>query len=75
MFLFAVYNPDKNFDDLNHQDQTLIKRSYIFVRKGQAEMVKIYNSNGDQEILRNDDNVIILKRWNCFETIKFTDIK
>ena len=38
-------------------------------------MIKIYNSNGDQEILRNDDNVIILKRWNCFETIKFTDIK
>ena len=75
LFLFAVYNPDKNFDELTSQDQPLIKRSYIFVRKNNREMESIFASNGDLEIIRNDDEVIILKNWDQFERIRFTDIK
>lgn len=70
-----MYNPDKNFDELTQQDQTLIKRSYIFVRKNHKEMLSIFESNGDLEIIRNDDDVIILKNYNAFEKIKFTEIK
>lgn len=75
LFLFAVYNPDKNFDELTPKDEPLIKRSYIFVRKNFREMESIFASNGDLEIIRNDDDVIILKNWQRFEKIKFTEIK
>lgn len=38
-------------------------------------MESIFASNGDLEIIRNDDNVVILKSWKHFEKIKFTEIK
>ena len=38
-------------------------------------MESIFASNGDLEIIRNDDYVIILKNWKNFEEIKFTHIK
>lgn len=38
-------------------------------------MLSIFESNADLEIIRNDDEVIILKNWCTFEWIKFTDIK
>ena len=62
-------------DEVTSQEETLIKRSYIFVRKSYQEMQIIFESNGDEEILRNEDHVTILKRWDCFEKIRFTEIK
>lgn len=38
-------------------------------------MKDIFESNGDEEILRNEDYVTILKRWDCYEKIKFTEIR
>ena len=38
-------------------------------------MSSIFESNGDLEIIRNDDEVLILKAWKTFEKIKFTEIK
>lgn len=38
-------------------------------------MVSIFASNGDLEIIRNDDQVVILKNYKLFEKIKFTEIK
>ena len=38
-------------------------------------MESIFASNGDLEIIRNDDYVVILKSWKHFEKIRFTEIK
>ena len=38
-------------------------------------MNKIFGSNGDMEILGNEDDVLILKRWNCLEKINFQSLR
>lgn len=74
-FLFAVYNVLIKKGRNQSADLNIVKKSYIIVRKTKEEMIKILASNGKIEVINENEEVLIIKSFNDFSTIKFIDIQ
>lgn len=76
VFLFAVYNGEyEGIQGDGEQNQILVKKSYIFVRKSKKDMITIFQSMCRQHILYEQDSVLILKNMRHLEEIRFDQVR
>lgn len=80
-FCFSVYHPDVSTIKIGPKPNTpnmdiKFRKSYIFVRRTIKE-IETLTKIGEyrKALIEEDDEVTILKSWNCLEKIQFQDIK
>lgn len=76
LFVFAVYNGEHEGSGADDDgSNVLVRKSYIFVRKSRADMVRIFQSMCDEEIVKADDDVLLMKHQKQVVKIKFGEIR
>lgn len=74
MFLFGVYNVKMQGAGAQ-SELKIIKKSYILVRKTKQELTKIFDSNLDEELIKKDEKVILIKSYFDMSYHGFNDIQ
>lgn len=76
LFMFAVYNGEyEGIQGDGEQNNILVKKSYIFVRKSKKDMISIFQSMCQKHILYKEDEVLILKNMQHLESIRFDELR
>ena len=77
VFMFMVFNTitqERGGIEVSYNDNKITRKSYIFVRKTRYDMQTLLQSQGLQDVIKPNDEILILKSFDCLEKIRFTDI-